>query len=445
MRHLKKGLNTFRNDRRGSFGVVAAVACPMLMLAMGFGVNLGQLYNVKSNLRASLDAAITSTARDITTGTIKPEDAEARVKDWLDANGDPDISGSSDIVLTNFKIDQLAKTVEADAYVDVDLFFPVFGMPDSKRVWTESGALYSDKKIEVALMLDITGSMAKDTKKKTDKIGDLKKAATNAVDTLLGKQDPKDARIRVAIVPYSEAVNVGSALSKYVYQETGYTTADPPLYSDVTPVSMGSKVDNCTTERKGTYQFSTANPKAGGMINRYYKLAACPPSEIMPLTSNLDALKTSIGKFTAVGRTAGHIGIQWTRYLLSSNWADYLPASAKPLPYDEKKVAKIAILMTDGEFNTAYADVGKGSDVYNQASKSGSKAKKHCDQMAADKIEVFTIGFMLTEDTAKDVMKYCASPDKAGVKHYYEAADGTALDLALQSIVGNIERLAITK
>lgn len=436
-------LRDFGHSEGGTFGVAAAVLSPLLVLAIGFGVNLAQIANVRSNLTASLDAAITSTARDITVGTIKPEDAEARVMDWLDANGDPQMSGNGEIVLTNFKMDQVAKTVEADAYVDVPLFFPVFGMPTTERVWTESGAVYSDKKIEVALMLDITGSMAKDKKAKTDKIGDLRTAATNAVDSLLGKQDPKDSRIRVAIVPYAEAVNVGS-LAQYAFQETEYTTEDPPKDSDVLPVSGSSRIDNCTTERKGTYQFSDASPKSG-LINRDYRLDKCPVSEILPLTSDLNALKANISQFKADGFTGGHIGIQWTRYLLSSDWGKYLPKTAAPLPYDAKKVAKIAILMTDGEFNTAYANVGKKSDVKAQAAKSGSKAKTHCDNMASDGIEVFTIGFMLTEAGAKDVMKYCASPDKAGVKHYYEAADGTALDLALQSIIGNIERLAITR
>ena len=48
--------------------------------------------------------------------------------------------------------------------------------------------------------------------------------------------------------------------------------------------------------------------------------------------------------------------------MLSPKWADVLPAASAPLAYDPKKVAKYAILMTDGEFNTAFAGVPKGGN-----------------------------------------------------------------------------------
>jgi len=40
-----------------------------------------------------------------------------------------------------------------------------------------------------------------------------------------------------------------------------------------------------------------------------------------------------------------------------------LPASAAPAAYSSKKSVKYAILMTDGEFNTAFAGVPKGGDT----------------------------------------------------------------------------------
>ena len=39
---------------------------------------MAQLYNIKAALRSALDAAVTSTARDLTANKIEPKDARAR-------------------------------------------------------------------------------------------------------------------------------------------------------------------------------------------------------------------------------------------------------------------------------------------------------------------------------------------------------------------------------
>ena len=63
----------------------------------------------------------------------------------------------------------------------------------------------------------------------------------------------------------------------------------------------------------------------------------------------------------------------------------------------------------------------------------------------AQGIEIFTIGFDLTEKNAKSTLQACASPDTASIKHFYQAANGTELDQAFQSIVRNIDSLTVTK
>jgi hypothetical protein len=110
-----------------------------------------------------------------------------------------------------------------------------------------------------------------------------------------------------------------------------------------------------------------------------------------------------------------------------------------------RKVAKYAILMTDGEFNTAFADVAEGGKIHEQDTKARNAAQTHCAAMKKDGIEIFTIGFMLNQSAAKAVLKNCSSPDKSAIKHYYEVSTGAALDQAFKDIAANIERLAIVK
>lgn len=436
-------------DEGGNFALMFGAASSVLVVAVGMAVNYAQLSMTRSNLLNALDAAVTSTARDITTGVIKKNDSREMVLAFLGANAETGFADVGSLSLDALDLDETTNRLSARASVDVPLAFPVFTTASTQRVTVDSAALYSDRRIEVSMMLDVTGSMA------GQKIEDLKTAAANAVETFLGSQAPSTPRVRIAIVPYADAVNTGD-LVRYVHNETSFTTGaapafDPLIYvseengGDDMVVSGGiTRKDRCATERKGALKFSDASPLEG-MISRDVRLGFCPDAELQPLTADKDSLLDTINSFKASGFTAGGIGVQWARYMLSPDWADVLPADSAPTAYKAKKTAKFAILMTDGEFNTAFAGVARNGDVHNQSNRSRNAAEEHCRQMKADGIEVFTIGFMLKETAAKQVMRACASDDTAAIAHYYEVASGEALDAAFQSIAANIERLAIVK
>jgi Flp pilus assembly protein TadG len=444
MRHI---FSRFKSDERGNFAVAFGAVSTALIMAGGLAVNYAQLTMTRSNLLNALDAAVTSTARDITTGAIKDIDARAVVDAFLRANGGTGFASADAISLDTLTLDKSTNRLAASASVDVELAFPVFSTAAVRRITVDTAALYSDRKIEVAMMLDITGSMA------GQKIKDLKSAAKNAVTSFLGKQNPAAPRVRVAIVPYADAVNTGD-LVRYVHNETAFTTGEPPAFDPLVYVKNGkndmvssngtTRKDRCATERKGSNQFTDASPYAG-LVNRDYRLDFCPAAALRPLTADKASLETTIDAFQASGFTAGHIGVQWTRYLLSPKWAEVLPTSAAPAVYGAGKTAKYAILMTDGEFNTAFAGTAKGADTHGQGGNGRAYAEKLCAEMRKDGIEIFAVGFMLKEKAAKDVMKACASPDTSAIPHYYEAADGAALDAAFQAIAANIERLALTR
>lgn len=455
MRHFRgitRAAGVFARDRNGNFAIVFGLAASVVALAVGFGVDTAQLMNAKSALRAAVDAAVTSTARSITLGEISEKEAPDMVKAFLQANSSGGILSYDQIVLDRLTIDSAAKTVEAEAHVEVALYFPMFGMPNTRRIANTGAALYSDKHIEVAMMLDLTTSMAEDRRARTNKIQDLREAASLAVSSFLDLNNPSNPRVRMAIVPYSDGVNTGP-LAGTVFHEARNSNggADaPPSLAAARAVSAGS--DNCATERKdvsGTaIDYSDAGPYMA-MVNRDDRLVSCPAAALMPLTTDKDALLATIGDFKADGYTAGHIGVQWTRYLLSPSWRATLEGAVPgsgPADYNDKKVKKIAVLMTDGEFNTAFAGVARGSDTRGkQGALARSAAEEMCSRMKKDNIEIFTVGFMLDNADAKTVMQNCASNDHSGIQHYYLAADGNALKAAFKDIAANAERLALTK
>ncbi|WP_027145143.1 pilus assembly protein [Mesorhizobium sp. WSM3626] len=447
---LVHAVGGFARDRGGNFAVLFGFAASVLALVAGFSVNVTQLYNAKSSLQGVIDAAVTSTARDLTTGAIKEADANKSVQAFLDANATAGILQAGQVILDRLIVDKIAKTVQVDAHVDVALFFPIFGTDDARRVTASTTSLYSDKTIEVAMMLDVTGSMA------GQKIKDLRTAAANAVDSFLGTQDPNKPRVRLSIVPYANSVNTGQLAASSVYVEANASQRkQAPGNASAQPASASPRPDNCATERKGTDQYSDAGP-GSSMVNRDYLLssfaantntAACPAAALVPLTADVATLKNVIKNLVASGGTAGHIGVQWTWYMLSESWGSVLNASQRPAKLDPKKVGKYAILMTDGEFNLSYFDATSVGGVYNDAGKETTRtaATKLCAAMRDKGIEIFTIGFKLDETNAASTLQNCASPDTGSVKHFYQAADGAELDSAFQTIARNIETLALTK
>ena len=85
---------------------------------------------------------------------------------------------------------------------------------------------------------------------------------------------------------------------------------------------------------------------------------------------------------------------------------------------------KVAVLLTDGEYNTQYT----GTD-------SKTQALAVCDAMKAAGIKVFTVGFGFDpgsggDDAARDLLTQCAS----GTGHYFFPYDGDALRQTFQQI-----------
>lgn len=447
---FQRALRRFRRDRSGNYGMMMAALAPMLLLSVGYGLNVAQITTARSNLLAALDSAVTSTARDITIGVIEPEDIEASIEAFLMANGRRAFSEGNRITLERVVVDRFRKTVMAEASVRVDVVFPLFGAANQQTITTESAAMYSDRKIEVAMMLDVTGSMKKSGR--TDKIGDLKDAAKDAVEALLSGNRHTPDRVRVALVPYAASVNAGALAEKTVFiEEEGGPNLPPTGW---TPPA--SRKDNCATERKlenGNADLSDDAPDSerwNSKTKKYYKALVhrderldkkkttkCPSAAIVPLTTDETKLTDEIESFTADGDTAGGIATQWTYYMLSPNWRRVISEAGLgdgPADRDPDKLAKIAILMTDGVYNTVYA-----------GSSSATNARNLCTRMKNDGIEIFTVGFALTDSTARATLRNCASPDTPLTKHFYDAATGDELKRAFQDIVRNIERLALIR
>ena len=176
----------------------------------------------------------------------------------------------------------------------------------------------------------------------------------------------------------------------------------------------------------------------------------------MPMTKDKTALKARIDKLSTGGSTAGHLGTAWAYYLLSPNWNALFPAASAAGPYSDltvynskgmPKLRKIAVLMTDGDYNINYckgveaqnSDQSPDINCNSENGKSQPQAASLCSALKTAKIEVFAVGFQVSA-AAKTFLTSCATD----ASHYYDATTDVALQAAFRDIALKIATLRLT-
>jgi hypothetical protein len=180
---------------------------------------------------------------------------------------------------------------------------------------------------------------------------------------------------------------------------------------------------------------------------------ACP-DEIMPLTTNMDAL---VGKIRSLshwhgGGTIGSEGLMW-------GWRTLHPE----LPFDQGvaygSARKILIFFTDGK-NTINAN-GPGGPVSSDYSAYGhltssrfgvstfsaleekldERMRRACTNIKAAGIEVYSVIFREQSGTARDLVRECAS----GVENHFLAVNEAELLSAFENIANSISSQRIAR
>lgn len=395
----QSSLARFCADRRGNVAMMVAL-CAMAMLGLvGVALDFSRTMMVRTSMQDALDAAVLAAAELQSRGGASMADLRAIANAMISANETGSVAHvcAEPVLTRNVASGRVSMDMACDTPTTLSA---VLGFP--KLSFTvASTAEYARTQLDVAMMLDVTGSMS------GQKLKDLKAAAKLLVDTVV---DPTGAGddVRVALAPFSASVNAG-----------GY-------FLKATNIPPGAV--RCVTERVGGQAYTDAAPGAGA-----YSAAGpnnCPGASIVPLAHDPVALKARIDAFSAGGMTAGHLGVAWARYLISPKWSGVWPAASAPLSYGDPQQVKAVILMTDGEFNTQYSALGS----------SAQQARRHCDAMKADGVIVYTVAFQ-AGGAAEALLKQCATSTDT----YFKTSTGAALQDAYREIGLQLRRLRISK
>jgi Flp pilus assembly protein TadG len=430
----------FVRDTRGAIAILFVFFLVIFIFCGGMAIDFGRAMQASAVVRSALDGASLMAAKAMVEQQLDDgaltQMIKTNIESQLRQSGLPE-SQWRDLEVTTDRdkgLVEISMNVSVPTTLTRVMRFETIDSTQTAR------SLYKIKKAEVALVLDITGSMCEpdpppcNTAPKLDALKDAAKAAIN--DFLPADKPPIN---KVSIVPYAASVNAGDV-------------ADA--------VSNNKSLDNCVVERDGAEASTDSDPTVPNELKVQadtppgpnLSLAApydmnvysCPGSEVLPLTDDRVKLEDSIDGLTADGGTAGHIGIGWGWYTISPEWSGIFGGNSAPKDYADTDTMKSVILMTDGDFNVSY---------FNGALNATSQAQALalCDAIKAKNIKIYTVGFEIDKlppprDTiALNLLTDCASSDGGGGKNFYNANGGLALTAAFKDIAGKIQALRLSQ
>jgi Flp pilus assembly protein TadG len=450
---------------RGAVAIMAALVTVPILLAVGLGIDIARAYLLRNKLGYALDAAALAAGSE--PGDIDAQRAIARK--YFDANF---TTSYGRVVSFDFQSDGRNIAVQGTARLDTTL------MSLTGHDWMDVGAVSevtrSQHGLELAMVLDNTGSMLTN-----DNIGTLRDAAELMTNILFGTETVHP-HLRIALVPYSAAVNPGSVAPSLVAAGAAYAPADKagwkgcvveraaPNTNADTPASVAkwsryswaSAVDN---------KYNLSNPSSILAAPSYGNGGTGPnlgcPTAITPLTSVKATVISAVHAMEAWSRggTLGDIGMAWGLRVLSPG-SPFSEGSS----WGDPDWTKAAILMTDGNnevyrltsaagpnnknnsVNSDYTAYGR-LDQYGMVGSTSITGAKViidnrlsavCANMKSKGILVYTVTFTpgITADT-KTIFRNCASDSKK----YFDAPTQADLKAAFQAVANELSNLRITR
>lgn len=376
---LTQRLKRFCANESGSMTYMGIMLLATSALVAGFAVDIMRFENRRTQMQSALDICVLNAA-----SLRQTLNETTMFNDCVKKSG---MTG----VITKLTITEgySSKSVSASASETVDsMFLDSVGI-DTLTVAATSSAMERVGNVEVALVLDVSGSMA------GTRLTNLKTAAKDFVKTLL--TDDSDGRVLITLVPYNGQVNLGDYVAaKYNVTNKPYNATNIPDVRTVRCVDLpstaytGTAISRTTAMPATTYvdTFSTTNQVTSfvSLSDSNYTLPVvtnmwCPPttsatagnvvrlpsftepgqqSTVDSASKRVSSLQASIESLTAVGATSINAGMRWGLAFLDPSMNEIykefiangqMPSSTstRPLPFNDADVLKVIVLMSDGE------------------------------------------------------------------------------------------------
>lgn len=507
--NASRPLVSFERCERGGVALIFALSMLVIVAVVGGAIDFGRTFHARTQTQNALDAAVLAGARVLQTqgdesqaiaaattyfNQVRPKFASTGAPTFSVLGGGTRVRGHFDgtvssTFLSSVSIASLPVKVSAEVQM--------------------AGGGEAGSNIEVAVMLDLTGSMCDDGAGPCTtgtKLNALKTSTEDLVNIVVWN-DQSRFTSKVALVPFSTRVRVGPDggggdmmrdLTDLQSTWTGWVRECTDGSGDGGSEGNGNWVCNayanfyrtnlkvmpCVTDRTGPEQYTDAPPGTSAWLNAHdgsrmplswdhssstpssqrgltsadpadnwnytdsgYCADVAEANEIMPLSSNKAQLRSRIAGLEAYGSTGGALGTAWTWYMLSPNWSSVWPTESRPAPYSDlttivdgaPKLRKVAILMSDGEYNTWRGWKDQPQDEVSD------RAREICTNMKATGIEVYTVGFGLDQlpparrTAAETILRECGT----SIDHFYNTLNDEQLRQAFREIALQIATIRL--
>ncbi|MGI9433614.1 MAG: pilus assembly protein TadG-related protein [Geminicoccaceae bacterium] len=444
----------FIRNRRGNVAIIVGLAILPLAALLGLAVDGARGYNAKSKLQGAVDAAALAGGR---AHSEYDDDPEGVARMFFDSNYPNTYLGG---VLTTFNaaIDPTTEDMAVQAVATIPTtFMRIFGI-DQMTLSSDAVVTTSHTDLELALVVDVTGSMNWLDTNGDVKIESLKTAGLTLLDAIYD-QETSIPGVYISLVPYRAAVNIGSRESWL----RGYSASDfnPDSWrgcvlARAAPDDQNDNPPDSTSNRFFPYHWPSGVawnwwPPVAFQIggpNRY-----CPINEITSLTEQRSAIETGINALDARsgGGTQTSVGLAWGWRAISPRWRNEWHGPTpndRPKDYDEPNLIKAVVFMTDGIADIGWELMAHGflSDgnlgTTNEAAAEAeinTRLTTICNAMKAEGIQIFSVMFAVTDPTIEATYRDCASnPD-----FFFNSPTGDELDDAFAQIGRRLASLRI--
>jgi Flp pilus assembly protein TadG len=394
-------LQRFQSHTGGNFAVMGAVLMLPLAIGAGTSVDYSRAVNVRTKLQSAADATALALARD----AGKLTDAELQAKgDVIFAATYGAQSGTDRFQRASFTATKTSKLVTVTVSGSIpNTLMKLAGMPTTE-IAAGGQAAWGVRKIEVALVLDNTGSMAAN-----NKMTELKKAAKNLVSTL-EKVATEPGSVKISLVPFTTQVRLDPSLKTASWLDFATTGTNKATWN------------GCVKDRAQPYDVTD-----GG--SALYPAVTCAVSTLAPvkaLTSDFASLRSAIDGMSPNGNTNITIGLAWGLTTLSP--ADPMSGGTA---FGTDGVDKFVIALTDGD-NTQNAWTTSKYQIDQRTTAACNDIKT-----ASRKVKLYTIRVL---DGDASLLRNCAT----SASMFFDVSTASQLDAVFRKIADEISAIRLT-
>ncbi|MDX9689911.1 MAG: pilus assembly protein [Proteobacteria bacterium] len=438
---------------------------------VGVSVDIARYQLVQSRLSFALDAAGLAAGSTFSTTNLTFE-----LNKYMQANFPAHYMGAetpliqSQVSGDKNVIDLMANTTMPTTFMNV------FGI-STMSVEATSQVTRKASGLEIVMALDNTGSM-----NSSGKLAALKDATTSLVNILFGSHETvKD--LWIGLVPFSQAVNIGTSRTDWIDQ-THFATLNwgPTSWAgcvDARETNSRDQVDDPPTVELYKAYFSPSTDNRPYPYNTWSYINAnkwiidrspltysnyidedlgpnayCP-QPLTPMTGSKTTILNGISSMEARGNTHIGLGAIWAWNMISPRWRGLwggeMNEKSLPLDYGTKNMNKAVIILTDGENTmsstifTAYGYLSDGrlgtTSSSTAVTRLNTRLSNVCTAMKNKGIYVYTIALGYPGTSTIDLLKSCASAPN----YFFNSPTSSELTTVFNAIADSLSNLRISQ